>query len=120
MNVYKKFRKPTIILKTDATVSSVTVTTVSSTSLSVSWTSSNNPDSYEVDYQLTNKDQCDNTIGTRTRAYKGTALSTTISGLIPYSTYNVFVKSIDSRCEGNETTNSGTTAGAGKFNNHII
>ena len=101
-------------MKTVATVTGVTVTTQSSSSLSVTWTSLNNPDSYEVYYQLTNKGQCDNTVGTRTRAYKGTDLITIIDGLIPYSTYSIFVKSIDSRCDGDEMINSGTTGEAGK------
>ena len=104
-----------IILKTVATVTMVTVTTQSSTSLRVTWTSLNFPDSYEVFYQLTNKDQCDNTVGTRTSVYKGNDLTAVIDGLIPYSTYNVFVKSIDSTCDGDEMKSSGTTGETGKL-----
>ena len=78
-------------------VTSLRVVSVPSSpdSLTVSWNPpSNTPcsvDSYTVDYQLTNRDQCDSTPGPNTPVTGVTGSPVTITGLHAYSSYDVFV-----------------------------
>ena len=101
--------------KPDASITQVTVVNQSPTSLGVTWSSARTPDSYKVDYQLTNEDQCKGNTGVRTEAYTGSDTSFEISSLIPYSTYNVLVESIARTCEVSEMMKTGTTSETSKF-----
>ncbi|XP_072048352.1 receptor-type tyrosine-protein phosphatase kappa-like [Amphiura filiformis] len=85
-----------------ATMSELTIFAQSATELSVTWSSYGEPESYEVYYQITNEDQCKGTNGDRQLVYKGAGTTYNISGLTPYSSYNVSVKSIHSDCETDE------------------
>ena len=100
-------------------VTSLTVQTIPSSpdSLQVSWIPpppSCPVDFYTVHYQLTNRDQCDDTTGTKTKFGNTTDTTITVTGLYAYSSYDVNVTSTN--VDGStETSGSGMTAVASKF-----
>ena len=99
-------------------VTSITVHTIPSSpdSLQVSWIpppQSCPVDSYAVHYQLTNRDQCNDTTGAKTKFGDTTDTTITVTGLYAYSSYDVFVTSIN--IDGSaETNGSGMTDVASK------
>ena len=86
-------------------------------SLQVTWaapTTSCTADKYIIGYQLTNMDQCDTTVGPKTKFGEYTDPATNITGLQAYSTYTVFVSSKNS-AGSTESNKTATTAQAGKI-----
>ncbi|XP_072048335.1 uncharacterized protein [Amphiura filiformis] len=77
----------------DASIIHIAASVVSSTSLQISWGTTVIAETYTVEYELTNIDNCKDVQGNRTVFSTGPETSVTITGLSPYSTYNVFVSS---------------------------
>ena len=99
-------------------MTSLTVNSVSDNpnSLLVEWvppTTPCLPDNYTVEYQITNKDQCDDTIGDKTMFRVLPSTTITITGLHAYSTYTVFVSS-NNHVGSNEDRETAMTAMTGK------
>ena len=85
--------------------------------LLVSWTppfTSCSVDSYTVHYQLTNRDQCNSTIGPKTKFLDTTGTDVTITDLHAYSSYDVFVTSFNIH-GSTETRGHGMTAVTSKI-----
>ena len=76
------------------TVSGLTISIKTSRSLEVTWYTSPVAYQYEVDYRLTNLEQCEERNGTRAGVIKTRENSYTITGLRSYSTYVVYVTAI--------------------------
>ncbi|XP_072048531.1 uncharacterized protein [Amphiura filiformis] len=77
----------------DASIINIAASVVSSTSLQISWETTVMAETYTVEYELSNIDHCKEVQGNRTVFSTGSETSVTITGLYPYSTYNVFVSS---------------------------
>ena len=100
----------------DDTVNGLVLGSRTASSIEVKWNSDANHEAYEVVYQLTNYDQCDDTGGAREHFSTVSDTSVIITGLLAYSTYSVFVTPIDgSRCLGMEASVSGKTTEKGKL-----
>ena len=97
-------------------VSAVTVTPESATSLTVSWASyGEGIVNYQVDYQLTSKDQCGPGGNREHYGSPVTGNSKVITGLIAYSMYTVFVTPVgNSKCTVVERSQSARTNEAGR------
>ena len=95
-------------------VNRVFLTSTFATGFQVTWTCNNlNCNSYRVEYQLTNKEQCHPITGA-TRITSGDAITKTfftLTSLLPHSTYQVFVTPENAVIERYAYT---TTSQAGK------
>ena len=100
-------------------VYNVIVTPASATSLSVSWTSyGERIVGYQVDYQLTSKDQCGPGGNREHYGSPVTGHSKVLTGLFAFSTYTVYVTPIyigNTKCTVVERSQSGTTNEAGRY-----
>ena len=68
-------------------------------------------DNYTIEYRLTNKDQCEPTNDApRMTGLTVSTLTTTVIGLLSYSTYEVFVRAVNVYGEGPEASMEVTTA----------
>ena len=106
-------------IRSDVSLVNVVASTISSTSLQISWENTASADSYTVEYQLTIRDQCEEVSGNRTVFSTGPETSVTITGLEAYSTYDVFVSSAGSwpPCTTNSDSTTGVTDEGGTYNN---
>ena len=77
------------------------------------------PESFLVQYQLIDDDQCNDTPGQRTHAYSGTGTSATVTGLKPYSTYTIFVASFDIMCTTTESSGDAITSESGMVSEYF-
>ena len=85
--------------------------------LRVTWVRPQPPcaDKFKVSTMLTNLDQCDDTRGPKNTFSNITGTDIIITGLHPYSTYDVFIRAInDEAGNGVETSGSGTTENKGR------
>ena len=86
------------------------VTSISPTSLSVTWDSLISTANFIVEYQLTRLDQCSDGSGNPITLPTGTNKFANVSGLEPFSDYSIKVTSSEKlTCESTEVSTSITT-----------